>query len=50
MNGNFTHTKRQQYNLSLYNAPDVVGMKFRPYLFENRGESSDINLQAFFKL
>ena len=47
MNGNFTHTKRQQYNLSLYNAPDVVGMKFRPYLFENRGESSDINLQAF---
>ena len=47
LNGNFTHTKRQQYNLLLYNAPDVVGMKFRPYLYENRGESSDINLQAF---
>lgn len=46
LNGNFTHSKRQQYNLLLYNAPEVVGMKFRPYLFENRGESSDINLQA----
>lgn len=47
VNSNFMHTKMQQYNMSLYNKGGAVGKKFRPYLYESRGEDLAVNAQAF---
>lgn len=47
VNSNFMHTKMQQYNMELYNKGGVVGKKFRPYLYESRGEDLAVNAQAF---
>ncbi len=46
VNTDFMHTKMQEYNLTLYNKGGVVGKKTRPFLYESRGESLDINAQA----
>ncbi len=47
VNSTFMHTKMQQYNMSLYNKDGSVGKKFRPYLYESRGEDVAVNMQTF---
>lgn len=47
LNSNFMNTKMQQYNMNLYNKGGTVGKKFRPFLYESRGEDLAVNAQAF---